>query len=178
MTLINSNYVFIDTIITHKNLYEKILPLKKESVKKILIIASQTTVINNYFENAEIDYIDVLGRVPLHLVNKNTKIYNDNNNGSTFENLVNDIFDKNTKYDIILDDGIHTENTIEFYMTYYTKWLTNNGIIIIEDACDWIQQLTSNTPDELKPFIEIYNVLDNKNNLDDTVFIINKNNLN
>lgn len=160
--------------ITHNNLYEKLFDSNINTVKNILIMGSQTSFeFNNYFKDAHIDYIDVLGRVPLHFMNDNTNVYN-TNGSSNIETLVDYILDKNIKYDIILDDGIHTEKTIDFYMTYYTKWMATTGIIIIEDVRDWIEELKKTTPDSLKQHIEIYEILDLKNKLDDVIFIINK----
>ena len=154
--------------------YEKLLQSKKLTAKNILIMGSQTNFnFNNYFENAHIDYINVLNRLPSNFINNNTTIYNINDK-TNIEHFVNDIFDKNIKYDIILDDGIHTENTIKFYMTDYIDWLTDDGIIIIEDVWDWIDLLKDTTPDNLKSHIEIYNILNFKDKSDDVVFVINK----
>jgi hypothetical protein len=87
---------------------------------------------------------------------------------------MDDMFDKNIKFDIIIDDGIHTENTIRFYMDYYLEWITETGIILIEDVMDaeTIELLKNLTPLDLKPFIEIYYIDHNK--IKDVIFVINK----
>jgi len=163
-------------IINHKNLYEKLLSSKKHTAKKILIMGSQTSFeFNEYFKHAHIDYIDVLDKVPYHFINDKTKIYG--TKGKTnIESLVDEIFVKNIKYDIIIDDGIHTENTIDFYMTFYTKWIADDGIIIIEDVMDWLENLNHSTPKQLRQYVEIYKITDLKNKLDDVIFVINQTN--
>jgi hypothetical protein len=169
----NTNHIINHTS-NHNSFYKHLLEEKINTAKNILIIGTQTTFkFNDYFKNAHIDYINVLDRVPDHLINDNTKIYNINNKKFT-EILENDIFDKNNKYDIILDDGIHSEKTISSYMKNYTDCIINDGVIIIEDAYDWIDLLKILIPDDLKPHVEIYNILNLKNKIDDTIFVINK----
>lgn len=158
----------------HKHLYENLLQSKIYTAKRILIMGSQTDFdFNQYFINAHIDYIDVLDKVPLQFINDKTNIYNINSK-TNINMLVDDIFVKNIKYDVILDDGIHTKNSIDFYMTYYTKWVEEDGIIIIEDAHEWIEQLKDSAPVNLRKNIEIYEILDFKNKLDDVIFVINQ----
>lgn len=169
----SANFVINNTQ-SHKHFYEQLLHTKINTAKNILIMGSQTSFkFNDYFKNAHVDYINVLNRVPDHLINDHTTIY-DINDKKNIETLTNAIFDKNIKYDIILDDGIHTKNTIDFYMSNYTDWLTSDGIIIIEDVWEWIELLKTLTPNHLKQHIEIYNILDFKNKLDDAIFVINK----
>jgi hypothetical protein len=176
LSKMSNNIIMTPNDNSNKNLYELLFKTKKNTAKNILIMGSQSSFkFNNYFENAHIDYIDVLNRVPVNFINDKTKIY-DINGKKNIELFANDIFDKNIKYDIILDDGIHTEKTVSFYMSHYTDLITEDGIIIIEDVIDWLYSLINNTPEQLKKYIEIYNVLDYKNKLDDVVFVINKSN--
>jgi len=158
----------------NKKLYEILLESKKNTVKNILIMGSISNFeFNNYFKNAHIDYVNILNRVPVHFMNDKTKIY-DINGKQNIDILINDIFDKNIKYDIIIDDGIHTEKTVKFYMSHYTEWITEDGIIIIEDVADWVDILTNDVPDELTNNIEIYNMVNNNDKIDNVVFVIDK----
>ena len=55
--------------------------------------------------------------------------------------------------------------------------MTDDGILIIEDIQDinWINILTNVVPDNLKQFIEIFDLRSNKDRYDDILFVINKN---
>jgi hypothetical protein len=158
----------------HIILYETLLKSKSDNIQNILIIGSQSDFnFNEYFKHSQIYYLDVLNRVPSQFINTNTKIYKTVFK-SKIEEFMDDMFDKNIKFDIIIDDGIHTENTIRFYMDYYLEWITETGIILIEDVMDaeTIELLKNLTPLDLKPFIEIYYIDHNK--IKDVIFVINK----
>lgn len=163
-----------NTFKNHDFLYETILNSKANKIQNILIIGSQSNFnFNEYFKHSQIYYLDVLNKVPLQFINTNTKIYKTAFK-SSIEDFMDDIFEKHIKFDIIIDDGIHTENTIRFYMDYYLEWITENGIIIIEDVLDTktIELLQKLTPNDIKPFIEIYYI--NHNKIKDVIFVINK----
>ena len=51
-------------------------------------------------------------------------------------------------------------------------------ILIIEDvqSWDWIDILKNEVPENLKQFIKVYDLRQNKNRYDDIVFIIDKSN--
>ena len=57
--------------------------------------------------------------------------------------------------------------------------MTNDGILIIEDiqAWEWIDILKKEVPENLKQFIKIYDLRQNKNRYDDIVFTIDKSNI-
>jgi hypothetical protein len=58
----------------------------------------------------------------------------------------------------------------------YSKIMTDDGILIIEDVqhFGWVEILKKIVPEELKPFIEVYDLRENKGRYDDIVFTINK----
>ena len=74
---------------------------------------------------------------------------------------------------------IFTEASISF-IEYYLPMLSDDGIFVIEDvqSIEWIDELTNAIPDEMKQFIEIYDLRKNKNRYDDILFVVNKNNSN
>jgi hypothetical protein len=61
------------------------------------------------------------------------------------------------------------------FIKLYSKLLANNGILVIEDiqSIDWIPILTNQVPDNLKKFIEVYDLRSIKNRYDDLLFVIN-----
>lgn len=58
----------------------------------------------------------------------------------------------------------------------YLPLLKDDGILVIEDVQDiaWINDLRAVTPDELKPYIEVYDRRSIKGRWDDIIFVINK----
>jgi hypothetical protein len=85
-------------------------------------------------------------------------------------------YKNDTKFDVVIDDGPHTlKSQIEF-IDLYTPLLTDNGILIIEDVQDIkdINNLIEAVPDNLKQYIQVYDLRDAINRYDDILFIINK----
>ncbi len=78
---------------------------------------------------------------------------------------------------MMLDDGPHTLESMKQFIKLYSQLLSESGVLIIEDvqSWDWIDILKNEVPDNLKEFIEIYDLREVKNRYDDIVFVINKN---
>ena len=78
----------------------------------------------------------------------------------------------------MLDDGPHTLDSMVKFIKLYSQIMTEDGILIIEDvqSIDWIDILTNEVPDHLKPFIKTYDLRSIKNRYDDIVFTIDKSN--
>jgi hypothetical protein len=58
----------------------------------------------------------------------------------------------------------------------YSPLLKSDGILIIEDvqSWDWIDALKNEVPEDLRQFLEVYDMRKNKGRYDDIVFKINK----
>lgn len=76
----------------------------------------------------------------------------------------------------MLDDGPHTLESMVQFIKLYSQILTEDGILIIEDVQDieWIEVLAHCVPDELKQYMRVYDLRENKNRYDDIVFTIDK----
>jgi hypothetical protein len=79
----------------------------------------------------------------------------------------------------MLDDGPHTLESMKQFIKLYSKIMTNDGILIIEDiqSWDWVETLKYYVPTHLKKFIKIYDLRPNNNRYDDIVFTIDKCNI-
>lgn len=57
-----------------------------------------------------------------------------------------------TRFDVIIDDGPHSLDSMIYCVQEYSKFLTGNGILIIEDIpnADWIAQIAAAVPEEHK----------------------------
>jgi len=87
-----------------------------------------------------------------------------------------ELLNKNIKFDMMLDDGPHTLESMKKFIKLYSQLMTEDGILIIEDVqnWDWIEVLKNETPEHLKKFIKCYDLRDIKDRYDDIVFTINK----
>jgi hypothetical protein len=90
------------------------------------------------------------------------------------EFVQSEFLDKEIKFDMMLDDGPHTLESMKSFITLYSPLLADNGILIIEDIQDpkWINELYKVVPDDLKQFVSAYDLRKNKNRYDDIVLTI------
>lgn len=185
--LVDNNLTDKNTLHSYLDLYEQLLNYKKNTATHILEIGIGPLHQQNggsiklwveYFKNAKVHAVDIIPidsvwpplithpRVFLH-----TQI--DAYNVNFF---INTFYAKEDRFDLVLDDGPHTLESMERFIKLYTHILKNDGILIIEDVqhIDWISSLTAATPDNLKCYIEVYDRRSIKGRHDDIVFVINK----
>jgi hypothetical protein len=184
----------VDNAETDKNtdhsyleLYEKLLSPKKDTAKNILEIGIGDYRVKNggsiklwkdYFTNAQIYALDIIPkhRVLDELVNDKRVVLFTNTNAYN-ENFFNEnILKKNLKFDFMLDDGPHALESMKTFIRLYSKVMTDDGILIIEDvqSIDWLPILYREVPQHLKHFVKTYDLRKNKNRYDDIVFTIDK----
>ena len=75
----------------------------------------------------------------------------------------------------MIDDGPHTLESMLTFIKLYSNVLANDGILVIEDiqSIDWIPILANQVPDNLKKFIQVYDLRSIKGRWDDLLFVIN-----
>jgi hypothetical protein len=83
---------------------------------------------------------------------------------------------KGMQFDVIVDDGPHTLESMKICVSSYSKFLTETGVLVVEDIqnISWIEELRAATPDELKPFIKVFDLRSVKGRYDDILFVIDK----
>jgi hypothetical protein len=64
-----------------------------------------------------------------------------------------------------------------FFVQNYSKILNKDGILIVEDVADigWVDILSNCVEENMKKYIEVYDLRENKNRFDDILFVINLN---
>ncbi len=72
-------------------------------------------------------------------------------------------------FDIIIDDGPHTLESMIYAVQYYLYKLNKNGIMVIEDIPDisWIDLLVEKIPSDINCKYETFDVRLEKNRFDD-----------
>lgn len=171
-----------NTVHSYLPLYEKLLNKKKHTAKNVLEIGiyfgGSIKLWHDYFENANVFGLDILhdNQIWDELNNKERiKLYT-STDAYNLKFFINTFFNTNMKFDMILDDGPHTLDSMKTFIKLYSQVLTDDGILIIEDiqSVDWLNQLKNCVPDNLKQFVEIYDLRSNKNRYDDLVLVIDK----
>jgi predicted O-methyltransferase YrrM len=185
--LVNNKHTDKNTTHSYLNLYENLLSTKKYTAKNILEIGigypggngGSIKMWNDYFVNANIYALDIqyINDIWDEIKNKDRiKLFTsiDAYDEINFKEL---FLDKNIKFDMMLDDGPHSLESMKQFIKLYSQLMTDDGILMIEDVQDieWIEELKLVVPDHLKEYIQSYDLRSNNNRYDDIVFTINKN---
>jgi predicted O-methyltransferase YrrM len=180
-----------NTVHSYLGLYESILSPIQDTAKNVIEIGiysgGSIKLWKDYFINARVYGVDIYNMNEIE-VRSTEEVFNeiktdsrivlytstDGYNEAVFKNL---FLDKNIKFDLLLDDGPHTLDSMKKFIRLYSQLMTDNGILIIEDigSIDWIEHLKAEVPENLKEYVNFYDLRGNKNRYDDIVFVINKN---
>ena len=170
-----------NTVHSYLDLYQQLLVSKKETAKNVLEIGifrgGSIKMWSEFFTNAHVYGIDIMDSKNIwsEIIKDGITLYTstDAYNETVFKEK---FLDNGIKFDVILDDGPHTLQTMKKFIHLYSQIMTDDGILIIEDiqSWDWIEALTNETPDGLKEYIKTYDLRKNKNRHDDIVFTIDR----
>jgi hypothetical protein len=185
--LIDNTRTDKNTLHSYLELYENLLSRLKYTAKNVIEIGigpskhsngGSIELWNKYFINAHIYAVDIIDYVNVYDGIKNTdKITVFSSSNGYDEQFVKENFlDKGIKFDMLLDDGPHTLDSMITYIKLYSNLIADEGILIIEDVQDvsWFNELINSTPEELKQYINMYDLRGNKQRYDDLVFVIDK----
>lgn len=77
-------------------------------------------------------------------------------------------------FDIMIDDGPHTLESMVLFIKNYSSKLKPGGIMVIEDIpkLEWKDTLFSALPHELLKYAKVHDMRSMKNNFDDIVFVV------
>lgn len=164
--------------------YEKLLQKKKNTAKNILEIGIEhggsIKLWHDYFINATVYGLDIMDIKYAwdEINNKDRIILYCSYDAYDTEKFKTTFLDKNIKFDLILDDGPHTFDSMKIFIQLYSQIMTDDGILIIEDLphIEWIDKLKEFVPEKLKKYVKEYDLRSNKNRFDDILFIIDKTN--
>lgn len=133
---------------------------------------------NNLFTNSTVFGIDIHDTIDNNIKfeltnNSNIRLFT-NHDAYNSDFVTNNL--SHIKFDILIDDGPHTIESMISFITLYSPLMNDHGILVIEDIPDisWIDILKNVVSDDLKKYIQIYDLRLNKNRFDDILFVINK----
>jgi len=89
------------------------------------------------------------------------------------------LLNKNIKFDVMIDDGPRTLESMIQFIKLYSQIMADDGILLIEDvqSWDWIDTHKNEVPEHLRQFIKVYDLRSKLNRYDDIVFTIDKSNI-
>ena len=176
-----------DNTLTDKNtahsylpLYDELFANKRYCAKNVLEVGVEyggsIKLWMDYFSNAQIYGVDVVKRGTFNqwdtfLSNPRVTIYDGANAYDT------QFFNENIKhktFDVLIDDGPHTIESMKTFITLYSSVLATDGILFVEDipVLDWTNVLKECVPHNLKEFVKVYDLRSKKGRWDDIVFTI------
>ena len=173
-----------NTVHSYLELYQKLLHKKKETARNVLEIGvnqgGSIKLWHDFFTNATIYGLDIIPITQMWSdIKNNNRIKLGRFDAYNVKFFTNNFLNKNIQFDFMLDDGPHTLESMKQFIRLYSKVMTNDGILIIEDiqSIDWINILYNEVPENLKPFVKVYDLRYIKNRYDDIVFTIDKTNI-
>ena len=148
----------------------------KSNIETFLRIKKNLNPENYTSGNIHTDSHSYSNELNYEIKNKDRIILYCSYNAYDTEKFKTTFLDKDIKFDLILDDGPHTLDSMKTFIKLYSQIMTDDGILIIEDVqkWDWIDKLKEVVPEELKKYVKEYDLRKNKNRYDDIVFTIDK----
>ena len=187
LELVDNSRTDKNTTHSYLALYQYLLAKQKYTAKNVLEVgvwrtAGSIKLWYDFFPNADIYGLD---RIDINDIDYDDVKNIDRIKLYTSISAYDDVFfkthflDKNIKFDLMIDDGPHTLDTMIKFIQLYSNLISDNGIIIIEDvqSWDWIKPLTDSVPEHLKPFVKTYDLRFIKERYDDIVFTIDRSNV-
>ena len=184
-----------NTVHSYLDTYEHILQRFRTSATNILEIGvgENNKICNggsiklwlDFFTNAQIHAIELLNK-DIYINGWDKHWWNDLLNNvrvqiqfstDAYNISVIDMYEsKNIKFDVIIDDGPHTLKSMKKFIKLYSRLLSENGLMIIEDVQDinWLPILKECTHSNLHKYIKTYDLRHVKNRYDDILFVIDK----
>lgn len=161
-------------------LYENLLVGKRDTARNVLEVGiyqgGSIKLWSDYFSSATVHAVDIMDdRNVWEAIKHNERIVLYTNSDAYCNEFFAANF-SNIKFDVLLDDGPHTLESMKSFIRLYSQIMADDAILIIEDvqSWDWIELLKKEVPENLKHFIKVYDLRPNKKRYDDIVFTINK----
>ena len=166
----NTDHCYIDYI------YEDLFLKLKDSTTAILEIGiyygGSILLWQEYFSTASVHGVDI-SHIDLssYSVNDRIKTFCDDAYSEKFINSIEDKF-----YDIIIDDGPHTLESMRIFVSKYLNKVKDSGYLILEDIqhISWIEDIKSHIDQSILNSVVLYDLRSIKNRYDDIVLVIQR----
>jgi hypothetical protein len=179
VSLVDNSRTDKNTDHSYLPLYDELLRSRKTMAKNVLEVGiydgGSIKLWSDYFVNATVYGVDVMSITNVWAgIKEKSNIVLHTSTDAYNPSFVSQF--QNTLFDMCLDDGPHTLESMKQFILLYSPLLNEDGILIIEDVQseDWIHILEETVPNHLKQFVRYYDLRPNKNRYDDIVFTIDR----
>jgi hypothetical protein len=180
--LVNNSLTDKNTTHSYMALYEHLLSEKMVTATHILEVGigdfnekngGSLKLWHDYFPNATIYGLDILDdtRVIDELKNNPRVVLHTSTDAYTEETAARFA---GLKFDMMLDDGPHTLESMKQFIRLYSNYLKEDGVLIVEDVqrLEWTDELRKVVPEDLQKYIQIFDLRHIKGRYDDIVFVL------
>jgi SAM-dependent methyltransferase len=171
--IINNRTTDKNTTHSYIEVYERLFAPIRESSTRILevgiALGGSIELWSKYFSNAEVIGVDPEPQLCYD--------FSSNNRITLFKQNAYDVnFVERLgvgTFDIVIDDGPHTHQSMIDFASMYPKLLKPNGIFVIEDvqSSDWIPSILTRLPANMQQNVIIYDRRHIKGRYDDIMII-------
>ena len=192
--LVNNAKTDKNTVHSYLDLYQSLLEHKKTTATNVLEIGvaegGSIKLWYDFFPNATIHGVDIqnMDHVWHEIRDKDRiRLYSRDAYDSEFVMQTflspspTELESKNATwraqcFDLVVDDGPHSLQSMLDFIRLYSPLLKDDGILIIEDvqSDDWLDVLRDHVPAHLKECTRVYDLRTNKHRYDDLVFVLDK----
>lgn len=171
--IINNTTSDKNTIHAYLAIYEKLFAPVRDSCTKILEIGvaygGSIDLWSKYFSNAHVIGID-----------PNPLLKHDFSNNPRISIFKQNAYDMELvtrlgigTFDIVIDDGPHTQQSMIEFASMYSKLLKPDGILVIEDvqSSEWIPAILKSLPENMQHNVVVYDIRHLKNRYDDIMIV-------
>ena len=189
--LIDNQRTDKNTYHSYLGVYQKLFSPKRTTAKNVLEIGvgwvenengGSIKLWRDYFQESMIYGLDITNPNVIWDAIKNDDrimlfLEKDAYDHTFFNNTFKMFINNKIGFDILIDDGPHTLESMKTFIQIYSKLLAKDGIMVVEDVqtLDWIPELIKAVPENLKMFVEVYDLRHIKGRWDDILFVINCN---
>jgi hypothetical protein len=177
---------YTDKGTTHSyiRVYERLFASKRLTARRVVEIGilggGSILLWHEYFPNAMIYGLDITptcppALAPLARSSPRVKLLIGQNAYSGV-NVERNFVNRSIGFDIFVDDGPHTLDSMKEAIKQYLPLLNPGGIFVIEDlqSMDWPKKLRELVPASDLPYVYVLDLKDNKGRYDDIMFIIDR----
>jgi hypothetical protein len=160
-----------DTCHSYLDVYDELLTPLKDSAKNVLEVGilkgGSIEMWNRFFTSATVHAVDITPPPALdgdRIVTYTGNAYDRQWAVNTFKNIT---------FDMVLDDGPHTLQSMVDFATIYGNMIAPNGVWIIEDVQDinWCSTIINHLPESLKKNAYVVDRRHIKGRYDDIIII-------
>lgn len=159
-----------DTVHSYLDTYERLFVSRKDASNVLEVgvyFGGSIELWHDYFQNAIITGIDI--NTTSVKYNERVRLFTGN---AYTTDMIAQLSDR--QYDIIIDDGPHTLDSMIYIAKNYTNLLTENGVLIIEDIQDesWVPVIIASFPEKHRSKVKFIDLRGNKLRYDDMLIVL------